>query len=75
MDKNTEQNILKKPSTITPPKSGGLGQQSFAGHVNIVRLRQPESSTFGIRDIFPYLGHARAHDNVNTEQWVLGRIL
>ena len=32
----------------------------------LVRLRQPESSTFGIspriRDIFPYLGHARAHD-------------
>ena len=28
---------------------------------NLVRLRQPESST----DIFLYLGHARAHDKEN----------
>ena len=28
-----------------------------AGRSQLVRLRQPE------RDIFPYLGHARAHDN------------
>ena len=27
----------------------------------LFRLRQPKSSAF--RDIFPYLGHARAHDN------------
>ena len=27
----------------------------------LVRLHQPKSSAF--RDIFPYLGHARAHDN------------
>ena len=33
-----------------------------AGWVQVVRLRQPESSR--ITDIFLYLGHARAHDKV-----------
>ena len=33
--------------------------------INIVRLRQPESSASRITDIFLYLGHARAHDKIN----------
>ena len=37
--------------------------------LHIVRLRQPESSTSRIRDIFPYLGHARAHDKLHTARY------